>query len=327
MSNFGGKNSNFEKDFHLRFRGLQKSLIRVENNLQLILLDMMTTPKRTARYWQGVYTSINKEYATLTKKFDVWARKEIPGRYRRSLRQMQQRINNIKQITNTPNKTYLELLRSTAVRQNQQALYRDALNSWASAISAGRGNVVRLTRATQQAVLTEGLIDFTIGEGLARGDLRKGIQALTGQLTDPLLNMVKNKQFVQAGRYKYKASYYAELVGRTKFHDAHSVAALTQANNFNTDLVQVSSHNTTTKICQPFEAKIFSVSGRDKRFPALTETPPFHPNCLHLIFPTFLSGLEASNELNQFSAFSLGKANRPPSPQGFIPIDDREEGV
>jgi hypothetical protein len=96
-----------------------------------------------------------------------------------------------------------------------------------------------------------------------------------------------------------------------------------QANNYGTDLVQVSSHNTTTKICMPYEGKVYSISGKDKRFPPLMNTPPYHPNCLHLIFPTFESGMIAQGTLDSFSAFSMGKISKPPLPASFKPISKR----
>jgi hypothetical protein len=135
--------------------------------------------------------------------------------------------------------------------------------------------------------------------------------------------MVAEKQFVQAGRYKYKPSYYAEMVSRTKFHEAHSYAAVATAGNYGTDLVIISAHNTRTEICLDYEGKVFSLSGGDQRFPRLDQFPPFHPNCLHLMFPQFESGMLVQGTLKQFSDFSLGKAARPPFPKSFIPVSKR----
>ncbi len=135
--------------------------------------------------------------------------------------------------------------------------------------------------------------------------------------------MTEEKHFVQAGNRKFSPSYYAELVARTKFHEAHSIAAVSQAGNYGTDLLQVSSHNTPTAICVPFEGKIFAVGGGDKRFPPLSDTPPYHPNCLHLLFPTFVEAMEVQGTLDSFSAFSRGKISRPPVPAGFVPVGQR----
>ncbi|MBA7557934.1 hypothetical protein ES705_50717 [subsurface metagenome] len=155
------------------------------------------------------------------------------------------------------------------------------------------------------------------------GDLREAKDMLAAIFESPQWDIVNKKWYVQAGRYKYKPSYYAELVARTKFHQAQSQAALMQAANYETDLIQVSSHNTTTELCMPFEGKIFTISGKDKRFPPLTESPPYHPNCLHLLFPAFESGLQAQGTLESFSSFSKGEISRPPVPSSFIPVKER----
>ena len=77
-------------------------------------------------------------------------------------------------------------------------------------------------------------------------------------------------------------------------------------------------------ICIPYEGRIYSVNGKDKRFPPLDNTTPYHPNCLHLMFPAFVSAMEAQGSLDAFSAFSKGKISRPPVPAGFIPISKRK---
>ena len=75
-----------------------------------------------------------------------------------------------------------------------------------------------------------------------------------------------------------------------------------QAYNYGTDLVEVSSHNTATKICIPFEGNIYSVSGKHPVFPPMTDVPPFHVSCLHLMYPTFESGLIAQGVLTEAGA-------------------------
>ena len=138
------------------------------------------------------------------------------------------------------------------------------------------------------------------------------------------LNAVDNEMLVQAGSKRFKPNYYAELVARTKFHEAHSYAAIATCNNYGTDLVIISSHNTKTQICMDYEGKVFSLSGKDKRFPLLDMVPPFHPNCLHLMYPMFESAMEVDGTLNSFSDFSNGRVDRPPYPASFIPLTKRK---
>ena len=87
--------------------------------------------------------------------------------------------------------------------------------------------------------------------------------------------------------------------------------------------MQVSSHNTIYKACIPYEGKIFSVSGKDKRFPKLVHTPPYHVNCIHTMLPIFVAALEVDGTLKEWEKFSKGKTNKPPYPSGFVPISER----
>jgi hypothetical protein len=323
MSNFGGPNSAFEKDFALRFQSLSKKLTKLETSLQKLLVSSINGAKASIGYWKAIEAEMNYIYAQMIAQFDTWSLQQIPKRYKNSLYTINQRIKRNKSILAIGKRTTTALWNSNASRQIVNALYKDAADSFASAALSGKRNIQRLLRQTQQALINEGLVDITVAVGFEMGDLRKAADALSGGLWSALDEAVQNKQFVQAGRYKYKPDYYAELVARTKFHDAHTQAALAQARNYETDLVQVSSHNTTTRICMPFEGKIFSVSGNDNRFPPLNDSPPYHPNCLHLIYPTFIEALEASKQLDSFSAFSKGDIEKPPAPAGFIPVGQR----
>jgi hypothetical protein len=137
--------------------------------------------------------------------------------------------------------------------------------------------------------------------------------------------IIDGKKYVIAGARRFSPKYYAEMVTRSKFHEAQAQGALLTAQNYGTSLVQVSSHNTTTKICIPYEGKVYSIGGKDSRFPVLENISPFHPNCLHLLFPMFASAMEVDGSLEGWTAFSSGAIKVPPSPANFIPVDARGE--
>ncbi len=323
MSNFGGPESAFEKDFAVRFKSLSRRLTKLELSLQKLTVSAINSAKASIGYWRAIEAEMNAIYGQMIGQFNGWAAKEIPIRYRNSLFTINQRIARNKGIINIGKKSTTQLLNSTASKQIVNALYQDAAASFTSAVAVGKRNLVRYTRATQQALIGEGLVDITVATGFELGNLRLAADGLTAGFWSAMDEGIKSKRFVQAGRYKYRPEYYAELVARTKFHAAHTQAALIQGRNLGTDLMQVSSHNTETRICMPFEGKIYSASGKDFRFPPLTDSPPYHPNCLHLIMPAFESAMEVQGTLKAFSAFSKGKISRPPVPSGFIPAVDR----
>lgn len=324
MANFpkGGKNSLFEKDFAEKFIPLKKKLTTLELKLQKIILLSLKDPKKSAVYWNKIRKEIEIVYKQMNVVFESWAKIELPKRYAASLKLIDKVIKTTASIIEKAKVPANTLLHSGASRQIVQALYREAVETFATSTTLGMKNAFTFTRLTQQALLEEGLIDITIAEGFAEGNLNTGIGRLS-KLFKEQLDSINGGQYVQAGRYRYKPSYYAEMVGRVKFHDAHSEASLSQARNHGTDLVQISSHNTTTAICIDYEGRVYSISGDDKRFPPLDNTPPYHPNCLHLMYPTFESAMEVQGTLDKFSDFSKGRIDRPPVPASFIPSKNR----
>lgn len=324
MSNFGGQYSLFERDFRTRFKRLDKSLDKIENKILKILTKSMDNPETSSIYWNKVRRDIDIQYAKMVAIFDDWAKKEIPLVYRRSIRSMAKRINATKNIINVAGRTTIEMIHARGSAQVMGLLYQNAIESFLSASVAGRKNVRNFTRLTQQKLIADSIIDLELSATfIETGNLGKSISGLSSNLWNKSAEALDGKRYVQAGSKKYKPSYYAQMVGRVKFHEANAEAALMTAANYDTDLIQVSSHNTKTTICLDFEGKIFSVSGKDPRFPPLTEVPPYHVNCLHLLNPTFEGAMQIQGTLDSFSAFSRGEISRPPIPASFIPVSER----
>jgi len=289
----------FERDIRERYLPLAKKLKVVEDNINKLVIDSMANAKMSAAYWKAQSAKLDALYKEMNALFDSWAKTNIPSRYKRSLAQISQRIRANRIILNTAKKNATELLSSSASRNIVFGLYSSSVESFLSASVAGNRALRNLFITAQQTLVDESLINVAVGAGFEMGDLRQAKSLLSTIFKSPQWEMVQQNQFVQAGRYRYKPSYYAELLARTKFHQAHSQATLVQSANYGTDLVEISSHNTTTPICIPYEGNTYSISGTSKVFPPLPDSPPFHPNCLHLMYPTFESGLIAEGVLNE----------------------------
>jgi hypothetical protein len=84
-----------------------------------------------------------------------------------------------------------------------------------------------------------------------------------------------------------RASAYARLVARSTTREASNLGRINQGTELGQDLVQMTSHNSPCPICSQYEGRVYSVSGRDKRYPALYQTAfsagynNIHPNCRH----------------------------------------------
>lgn len=92
-----------------------------------------------------------------------------------------------------------------------------------------------------------------------------------------------------AGR-SHRLDSYAELVARTTTREATNTATMETGRQLGYDLVKISTHYPTCEVCAPVQGRVFSVSGKDKRFPALSDVPGYdkgfktiHPNCRHVL--------------------------------------------
>lgn len=83
---------------------------------------------------------------------------------------------------------------------------------------------------------------------------------------------------------------YASLVARSTTREAGNIARETQLKENGLDLMQMSVHFPTCEICAPLQGRVYSISGKDKRFPPLsrafnTQYRNVHPNCRHVMMP------------------------------------------
>lgn len=81
---------------------------------------------------------------------------------------------------------------------------------------------------------------------------------------------------------------YAELLARSIIAETQNTSILNVAKEYDKDLVKMTEHRTACPVCQKFEGKIYSISGKDSRYPALKSIPGFnkgynnlHPRCRH----------------------------------------------
>ena len=86
-----------------------------------------------------------------------------------------------------------------------------------------------------------------------------------------------------AGR-QWNMRSYAQMVARTSTMEAHLQGTANRLAEQDHDLVKVSSHSGACELCQPWQGKILSITGRTPGYPTLEEAREaglFHPNCRH----------------------------------------------
>ncbi len=111
-----------------------------------------------------------------------------------------------------------------------------------------------------------------------------------------IIEMMADRGFtamVDSTGRRHRLDSYAELVARTTTREATNTATTETGTQLGYDLVKFSSHYPTCEVCAPIQGRVFSISGKDKRFPALSNVPGFdkgfktiHPNCRHVLVIT-----------------------------------------
>jgi hypothetical protein len=92
------------------------------------------------------------------------------------------------------------------------------------------------------------------------------------------------------------------MVARSTTREAGNLARLNQLTENGYDLVKLSEHYPTCDLCARFQGRVYSISGKDKRFPPLETAFRFgykniHPNCRHVALP-WVEALKSEEEIH-----------------------------
>ena len=323
----------YDNKLKKKFSTLKGQLTRCESRISAIMSEALSATRTDKAYWNGLKSRINKEYKKVMELCSEWANTEIPKQYRFVLKEQMAKAKNLKSITNKAKKTITQLLKSKTVTQMQQILAQNAINDIASGLLIGQRDLNKLLNATRQTLISESAISTGLMEGIESGNIATAkILSRKGSIANKLLKANDGNRFIKifdinGNPRTYRISYYAEMVYRSAWHEAQSAAVRMNNANWGSDLVRVSNHNTTTEICQQYEGKVFSLSGKNKDFPVLDQSPPFHVNCLHYITTTFEEALKVQGVYDDYAKFSNNQIDIPPGQTGFVPIEKRNKIV
>jgi predicted nucleotidyltransferase len=110
---------------------------------------------------------------------------------------------------------------------------------------------------------------------------------------------------------------YAATVARTTTREATNTATMNQLQYEGYDLVKMSKHNSPCPVCSVYEGRVYSISGKNPNYPALSIVfhsghAVIHPNCRHVLAPYIVSLADDPDGDRRFS-------NRP------FNVDDRSK--
>lgn len=83
----------------------------------------------------------------------------------------------------------------------------------------------------------------------------------------------------------WKPENYVGMYSSTRSSEIENNLLLDDMKTLGMEIVTVSSHNTSTPICQQYEGKTFALDANDYGLPVLPIKTPFHPRCKHVLYP------------------------------------------
>lgn len=111
--------------------------------------------------------------------------------------------------------------------------------------------------------------------------------------------------------YQVGLDSYAAMVARSTTREAGNLARENQLAENGYDLMMMTEHYPTCEACAVLQGRVYSISGRDKRFPPLSRAFPsgyrnVHPNCRH-VMTYWIEEMQSPEEIRT----ALARSNAP----------------
>ena len=111
--------------------------------------------------------------------------------------------------------------------------------------------------------------------------------------------------------YQVGLDSYAAMVARSTTREAGNLARENQLTENGYDLMMMTEHYPTCEACAVLQGRVYSISGRDKRFPPLSRAFPsgyrnVHPNCRH-VMTYWIEEMQSPEEIKA----ALARSNAP----------------
>lgn len=264
-----------------------EELIRLFTSTQAELIRLLQTvePRGSVyQYRKELLTQVNKELALLNGKATPVMEKIIQQSYVQGIIYVNRKLG--KKMISTKEAEILKELSKTH-RKTINVFIRNKLGDLNDTnYFIGRQIKDNIQRATEEAIglklsTSETLIECK--KNILKNFSEQGITAIK----------TKNNRYI-------RMDAYADMVARSTTREITNTATIKQVKELGYDLVKMSSHPGACPICQTYEGRVYSISGKDKRFPKLDVAfssgyANIHPNCRHVLEPY----IEAFNDVDK----------------------------
>jgi hypothetical protein len=175
-------------------------------------------------------------------------------------------------------------------------------------------------RATNDVFRRETL--QAVGEKLTQGlTVRQSRARLAADLAEQGITA-----FVDSKGRRWTLKSYSDMAIRTATRETTSEATLRRIEGEGLDYVKASEHRPTCELCAVRQGRIYCISGRDPRFPALRTVgnTPWHPNCGHVTTGVVLKYVK---DLEAEIAASNAPFDVDPRSQAEIDLYERSQAI
>ena len=153
--------------------------------------------------------------------------------------------------------------------------------------------------------------------GLRSAALKAAAGQTVADMQKDLMQRLANDGFltVQYGTgkraYQVGLDSYAAMVARSTTREAGNLARENQLTENGYDLMMMTEYYPTCEACAVLQGRVYSISGRDKRFPPLSRAFPsgyrnVHPNCRH-VMTYWIEEMQSPEEIRA----ALARSNAP----------------
>lgn len=251
-----------------KLKELIKAFQSAEQQVKSVILN--TKAKDIKEYQLRVDKRLDRVNIDLTRKSIDWAEKDMPVAYKDGVKSVDSGYTKAKIDKNEVEGTYIQLAQYIQhATDNQKQNIRNAIDRAEKENSYGA---------------TVGNVKDIIQEELAKDNPAMVVTYSNGA--------------------KMPLSAHAEMLARTSRIIAENQGAFARCGELGLDLVRCTTVPNCCPYCKKYEGKVYSLTGKDKRFPALYETALqrgydiMHPNCRHEFIP-FVEDFETKENLDK----------------------------
>ena len=281
-----------------------KNLARIYQEARERLLRTITDPQTgvgTKTYANTILNQLQLEIAKLQAETNGYIQSAIPAAYRKSL-----------------NETLAYFKRNNLQMQAPSAfasLHSDALYQISREMQFQIGSGFEIVGRQITRYVNEAQDQMLRQAGLFETGVKTASGGTVQDMRKSMVEQLQNEGFMTVqygsgrGARQVPLDVYASMVARSTTREAGNTARINQLTANGYDLVLMTEHHPTCEMCAIRQGRVYSISGKDLRFPPLSRAfgqyNNIHPNCRHVCTP-WVAEMRTEQEIEE----AMAKSNR-----------------